>query len=632
MADVVRQAQFRTLSWGYDVDFDPQGAPRQDCYLIFNSRRIGAGTYKLSFQGRADVSLSALPGGVVTNMMYDAASNTSSADVVLPQDSVGNTWLTFRNTRRTASSSSADGIGNVHLWRPGYPTDGSVLFTKEFIAAMQKFSVIRTMDFISANNNVTQTWAERTPTAWLGNTGEKGQSWELMVLLANATNRDLWINVPVKADDIYIQKLANLLKYGSDGLEPYSSSQSKPKYPPLKPGLRVYVEYGNEVWNSGPGFWDFRWALGLANANRLNTNHPIAYDGPVNDQYIALRRWIAYRSAFISQTFRKVFGDAAMMKTVRPILASQVGNGNLYLSLGLVWAEGYYGDVTKLWYGGGGAAYYDSSVQPADTSAATMQAYFDNLPTTNFAKSVAADAVWTKGYGLKTVAYEGGAGPGGSALGSVSGTEQLAYTYNADPRMKDRMLVASDIWLANGGDLLVYYVYSGSSPWSFVDGLSLSTVSDTTSPKLQAIDALAKRPLPRVTLGTAVPGTVYLRSSISAIQTRIGGDTSWKFAGTAYRINANESDLSKSEMVLLPIRVVRPGHYQISMTTLDAATTDRLQLFVNGKLSGELLPIADNSGQPKETSSLTVALPEGLSVVRVRAGKGSVWIRDLVVK
>jgi len=632
MADVVRQAQFRTLSWGYDVDFDPQGAPRQDCYLIFNSRRIGAGTYKLSFQGRADVSLSASSGGVLTNMVYDAASNTSSADVVLAQDSVGNTWLTFRNTRRTATSSSADGIGNVHLWRPGYPTDGSVLFTQEFIAAMQKFSVIRAMDFVNANSNSTQTWAERTPINWLGSTGNKGQSWELMVMLANAANRDLWINVPVKADDAYIQKLANLLKYGSDGSEPYTSSQSKPKYPPLKPGLRVYVEYGNEVWNSGPGFWGFRWALELANANRLDTSHPIAYDGPVNDQYIALRRWIAYRSAFISQTFRNVFGDAAMMSTVRPILAGQVGNGNLYLSHGLAWAEGYYGDVTKLWYGGGGAAYYDSSVQPTDTSAATMQAYFDNLPTASFGQSVAKDAVWTKGYGLKTVAYEGGPGPGGSALGSISGTEQLAYTYNADPRMKDRMLVASDIWLANGGDLLVYYVYSGSPPWSFVDGLSLSTVSDTTSPKLQAIDALAKRPLPAVTLGTAVPGTVYLRSSTSAIQTRTGGDTSWGFGGTAYRINANESDLAKSEMVLLPIRVAQSGQYQISMTTLNATATDRLQLFVDGKLMGELQPVADSSGQPKETSSLAVALPGGLSVVRVRASKGSVWIRDLVVK
>lgn len=632
MADVVRQAQFRTLSWGYDVDFDPLGAPQQDCYLIFNSRRIGAGTYKLSFQGKADVGLNTSYSWYVINTVYDAASNTSSADVVLPQDSIGNTYLTFRNTRRTATSSSPDGISNVHLWRPGYPTDGSVLFTREFIAAMQKVGVIRTMDFISANSNSTQTWAERTPVDWLGSTGDKGQSWELMVMLANAANRDLWINVPVKADDAYIQKLANLLKYGSDGLEPYTSRQAKPKYPPLKPGLKVYVEYGNELWNSGPAFWGFRWALELANANRLNTSHPIAYDGPVNDQYIALRRWIAYRSAFISQTFRHVFGDAAMMNTVRPILASQVGNGNLYLSLGLVWAEGYYGDVTKLWYGGGGAAYYDSSVQPSDTSAATMQGYFDNMPTASFGQSVAADAVWTKGYGLKTVAYEGGPGPGGGASGSVGGAEQLAYTYNADPRMKDRMLVASDIWLANGGDLLVYYVYSGSPPWSFVDGLSLGTVADTTSPKLQAIDALAKRRLPVVTLGTAVPGAVYLRSSTSAIQSRIGGDTSWKYAGTAYRINANEYDLAKSEMVLVPIHTSVEGKYQISMTTLDATANDRLQLFVNGKLIGELQPAIDNSGQPKETSSLSVELPKGLSVARVRTSKGSVWVRDLLVK
>jgi len=68
------------------------------------------------------------------------------------------------------------------------------------------------------------------------------------------------------------------------------------------------------------------------------------------------------------------------------------------------------------------------------------------------------------------------------------------------------------------------------------------------------------------------------------------------------------------------------------MTTLNAAATDRLQLFVDGKLRGELQPVADGSGQPKETSSLTVVLPEGLSVARIRASKGSVWIRDLVVK
>lgn len=632
MADVVRQAQFRSLTWGYDVAADATGAPGQDFYLVFSSHRIGAGTYKLLFNGRADVTLSASAGGSVQNLRYDPATNRSTADVVLAADSTGNTWLTFRNTRRTAGSAMGDGVTGVQLWRPGYPANGSATFTREFIEAMQKFQVIRTMDLVNANGNPSQTWAERTLPSFVGMTGDKGQSWELMVALANATGRDLWLTVPVKADDDYMRKLAQLVRYGSDGVEPYTSTQRNPKHAPLRSDLNVYVEYGNEVWNSGPDFKGFGWALELANRHRLDPTHPIANDGVVNDQYIALRRWIAYRSGLLSQTFRSVWGDNAMMSRVRPILASQVGNANLYLSLGLTWAEGFYGDVTRLWYGGGGAAYYDSTVAPVNLQASTMQGYFDGMPTANFARSVATDTVWAKGYGLRNIAYEGGPGPGGSALGSISSSAELAFAYNADPRMGERMLQAHDIWQANGGDLLVYYVYSSSAPWSFSDGSKPLVASDTTSTKLQFVDKLNGRPQAALTLGTQVPGTVYLRSPASAIQSRIGGDTTWKYGGTAYRINANAQYPAQAETVLVPISTNRAGRFVLAVNTLDALTTDRLDVFVNGKLAGDVRPgVPTAAAQPVASSPLTVSLPAGLSVVRVRAKVGSVWVRDLVV-
>ncbi len=634
MSDVVRQAQFRSLTWGYDVGADPQGLPTQDFLLIFNSRWIGAGTYKLVFTGKADVSLSANPKGRVSNHHYDPVTNRSTADVELAADVSGNTWLSFRNTRRTQASSGSDGISDVQLWRPGYPTDGSVTFTKEFIQAMKKFKVIRGMELIGANANSTATWHERTLPSFVGMTGDKGQSWEMMVALANATERDLWINVPVKADDDYIRNLALLLRYGSDGVMPYTSRQTQPKYPPLKTGIKLYVEYGNEIWNSGPDFKGHRWALELANQHRMNPAHPIANDGVVNDQYIALRRWVAYRSGHISQTFRSVWGDAAMMRTVRPIFASQVGNGNSYFSQGLAWADSYFGDVTRLWYGGGGAAYYDSTVVPTDLQPSTMQGYFDGLPTPRFARNVATDTVWAKGYGLRNIAYEGGPGPGGSPLGSISGSPELAYAYNADQRMRERMHVAHDIWLANGGDLLVYYVYSSSAPWSFSDGSRPLTRSDTDSTKMQFVSDLsdALRPVPPFALGTPIPGTVYLRSPDAGIQTRIGGGTTWKYNGTAYRINASALHPAHSETVLVPIHTRRPGTYSVSVNTLDALATDRLDIFVNGQLAGQVSPgVNTTPGQPVATTSLAVRLPEGLSVVRVRASVGSVWIRDLLV-
>ena len=86
-------------------------------------------------------------------------------------------------------------------------------------------------------------------------------------MLANETGRDLYINIPMAATgwtpadaDSYVYKLAQLIRYGSDGVEPYTSPQADPAYPPLNPNLNVYVELSNEYWNAaGDAFrqyWD----------------------------------------------------------------------------------------------------------------------------------------------------------------------------------------------------------------------------------------------------------------------------------------------------------------------------------------------------------------------------------------
>lgn len=631
--DVVRQAQFRGMDWSEDVGADAQGMPTRDFQLIVSAKVIGAGTYKLRFKGQAAVGVAATPSGRIANKVYDPATNTTTADVILSADSTGNTWLTFTNTRRTPQSGSADGISDLHLWRPGYPTDGSVLFTSEFITAMRKFHVIRTMDFLSTNSNPAVAWSDRTTPDFAGYTGSKGQSWELVVALANATDRDIWINVPVKADDDYIRKLALLFKYGSDGREPYTSTQANPVFPPLKPNLKVYVEYGNEIWNSSPGFYGLGWALALSDANRLNPAHPIAFDGTLTDRYQALRRWIAYRSAYISLAFRDVFGNAEMMTRVRPIFSSQVGDANQYLSQGLMWASAYHGDTSRLWYGGGGAAYYDSTSEPADTNAATMTAYFAGLPSPTFATNTATDTIWTNGFGLKNVAYEGGPGPGGSALGSATGPSDLSYTYNNDPRMKERMIAAHAVWQANGGDLLSYYVYSAAAPWSFTNGLSTLTTSETTSTKLQAIDAIRVAPQASPALGTPVPGTVYLRASNANVRHNLGSDGSWKHDGTAYRLLPNATIPAKSEFILFPVRTTEANTYRVSITTYDATLADRADIFANGKLVGTVVPTPGTPGQAYPSSEIDVRLEKGITVFRVQAKAGpEIWIKDMIVK
>lgn len=664
-ADVVRESQFRTPQWG-DAPVDADGAPTRDALMIFTSTRMGPGVYKLIFKGQAVLGVSGMPADgsdqrpFIQNAVYTASTNTTTADVVIPVAIRDNAWLTFGSTRRTASSALDTGVTEVRLWRPGYPTDGSVLFTNKFLAAMKKFHVIRGMDFVAANSNADITWASRTNARHIGAVATgKGQPWELLVQLANATGNDLWINVPTRADDAYLTRLAQLLRYGSDGVNPYTSARANPVWPPLRTGLKVYVELGNELWNWSPGFFGYGWSLGLADAARKTRAHPINHDGAVDATsqdglYTAHRRWIAWRSSQVSLAFRKIYGDAAMMSTVRPILATQVADGNAYMSEALRWAEGYYSmmrtvngktvrivssvaprKVSELWWGGGGAAYYESSAEPTDPAdPAQMTAFFEGLPGPQFAMRTAIDATWMRGYGLKSVAYEGGPAPGGSPLGSASWPGSVSAAYNADPRMLERMHAAHQVYQAQGGQMLNYYVYSGAGPWDFVNGLpgATSTVSDTDTVKLQAIDAIRLTRKNGATLGATVPGTVWLQDPQLFRQLYGGASGSWGYDGQAVRFGPGTRGAAFAESILLPVRTAAAGTYRFSLRTYDASAGAQVEMLINGQTAGTWTLPASASGQPVASSTLSAALPAGLSVVRLRSLNSAIWIRDLVVQ
>ena len=75
--------------------------------------------------------------------------------------------------------------------------------------------------------------------------------WEIQVALANETGKDVYINIPSNVSSSYITNLADLFAYGSNGVTPYTSVQSDPVWKPLNPNLKVYIEFSNEIWNSG---------------------------------------------------------------------------------------------------------------------------------------------------------------------------------------------------------------------------------------------------------------------------------------------------------------------------------------------------------------------------------------------
>ena len=103
----------------------------------------------------------------------------------------------------------------------------------EFIEIAKDFSTIRLMNWIYANDNSVEQWADRIkPIRHTQVNYKRGIAYEYFILLANALKTDIWLNIPYRADITYVDSMASLFAQGLDE------------------DLNIYVEYGNELWNT----------------------------------------------------------------------------------------------------------------------------------------------------------------------------------------------------------------------------------------------------------------------------------------------------------------------------------------------------------------------------------------------
>lgn len=425
--DAVKQARlWQNADWNAVAPTDELGWPTTDASTVFwtGTPTQVNGTYKLSFKGQADVGVMWY-GGLVTNKAYDSGTNTTTADVTISASSAGSGGLKLTNTKRTASSATNTGFTEMHLYRPGYATDGSAVFTTPFLTALGKVTVVRMMDWTATNSNLTQHWSERTtplhmykagpsytgPSGGVWSTSVAGVALEHQIQLCNTLHADFWVNIPVLADDDYVQKIALAIRYGTDGTNPYTGYQANPVYPPLDPTVHVYIEYANEIWNFAGGFDCFGVIHDIVLA--LPDGHPLKTPSGANE-YQLLYRYPAYRMAAISDIFRSVYGDASMMNRVRPLVMTQQGNANGTLSQSLIWLDTYAKaqsparTLASYLYGAGGSGYYGVNSEPSNH--ADLDGFFasGNYPATLNVKGFGVDAVWANNFGIKRIAYEGG--------------------------------------------------------------------------------------------------------------------------------------------------------------------------------------------------------------------------------
>lgn len=621
-------------NWNIPVGgIDTLGWPTADASTVIITAKPAQfnGKYKLVFNGRADVTPMWAPGSSVTKPIYNAKTNTSTADVTYNEKGTNriSVGLIFKRTQRTANSPINTGFNNVHLYRPGYPSDGSVVFTSPFLNAMRKAAAVRMMDWTATNSNLLKHWSQRiTPAAmripgpaYAGPGGlaiaisDLGVAIEHEIQLCNALHSDCWINIPVAADDDYVRKLALALRYGTDGAHPYTQAQMKPVYPPLNSNLRIYLEYANEIWNSAEEFDSFKVVQDIVKS--LPSDHPLFY--PVESErnlYRMMWRYPAYRMASISDIFRQVYGDASMMNRVRPMLMTKQGNANNTLSQPLQWLDAYahrqapVREVSSYLYGAGGSAYYGVNASVANKGDAKAFFVSGNYPDRAFVKNTAIDAVWSANYGLKRIAYEGGL-----SLDGYNPTQADAIT--RAPEMQTLEVANHQAWSQNGGDLLVYYTLIGPENWQFT-----SDITNTATPKLSGIDQLNKQARAVLTLGQPLPGTIIA--------------TDWAdFTLHTGNIRTTRCDalscigrIEAGQWIALPARATAAfkASLMVNAVSLSAAIVD---VWVNGVNKGQVSFAGSN--MLANSTPLSIEIPLGLSVIRLEAVSGRFDLRSILV-
>ncbi|OHD39779.1 MAG: hypothetical protein A2015_11060 [Spirochaetes bacterium GWF1_31_7] len=653
------------------VPMDEKGWPLSDFRVkLFEGAAVRGvdfnGTYKLSFTGQTDIIRGLWSDLAITNKVYDEATNTTTCDATYSGLHDGsNGGVVFEGTRKTPQSPLNSGISNMKMFRPGYPGDGSQMFTTPFLNAIKAAGVIRTMDWMGIGGNANINWSERTPpdnpavtrlTEPYTTTSDglvytnlnSGMSIEHIVRLCNEADSDLWINIPTLANDDYVRKMAQAIRFGTDGVNPYTTKVNAPVYKPLKDGLNVWVEYSNEIWNNFGGTeGGFRAFYFIQDEVRkiaaTQPNHPLFYTGkgrnpvPNDEIYDLLYKYPAWRLGSISKLFREVFGDSNMMTRVRPILATQQGDANATLSRCLTWAEQYYKDfeshdLTYYYYGIGGSAYYGvnegyKSINP--------DVFFNPAayPDEVFKKMNLIDSTWAHTYGLKRVAYEGGPSLDSIEKTMNEFTDIQMHALNEDPRMQDLVEKNHDLWDQTGGDTLVYYCVAGASRWEF-----LRFITDTTSPKMKALKNLKSRGKAKVTAGAPLPGTIsiakYHGPEVRNIETAGGyftgeGDQMVYNGIDARTVEEYFTLVGHSDAPFTGTITVKGERFYMDHPDYPHGTT-RIAIYINGKKQGTV-GISDTGGIT-ESDSLAVEIPAGFVAVRVQVEEGWMSLHSATIK
>ena len=267
---------------GYPIglgNLPAQGDAMYTEVFLQNGQHYPTGTYTLTFDGS---------GTVVINDSHDPIQTfTQGGGIGQPHNVTISGTAALGIVIAITSSNPSDYVRNIRLVMPGLQnTYQTQPFNPQYLSGLQSFSTLRFLDPMLPNitSSTTSngqsgelTWSERTPPTYFTQAVSSGMSVEYMVDLCNALHENMWVTMPVNADNNYE---LNFAQYVEENLDP---------------GLKVYVEYGNEIWNSTYSY-EYNTVISYATAHGLNQPQAMAD--------LSTNCWNVWLQVFAGQTDR----------------------------------------------------------------------------------------------------------------------------------------------------------------------------------------------------------------------------------------------------------------------------------------------------------------------------------------
>ena len=341
---------------------------------------------------------------------------------VLPPGGICRKNPFYRVKQASACTTNTDYLSFVEHYK-------TIIFNPDYLRFLQKFKVLRFMNMSGITRNKLTSWSQRPRVehaTWGGKEGRRGVPLEIMIKLANRMNMDPWLNIHHRANDEYVWRFAQYVNAN------------------LKPGLKAYIEYSNEVWNGL-----FR------DQNKYMKEQGLAYQLD-HDPNTAGHKYYSQRSVEIFKIFEKVMNGTDRLVRVLAGLTSNTKITNIMLG-----HKDAYQHVDAY-----AIAPYVFGDDKALKRARTVDQIFEIMsnPKYNYSLpsviiNIKEQAKVTDAYSVDLIAYEGGQHlvDMNARRGNQAISNKLFFAANRDPLMGDIYDELLEGWKEAGGKMFVHF-------------------------------------------------------------------------------------------------------------------------------------------------------------------------------